>query len=200
MVAQPVDRRELHGVGDLVQHDPRQQRLELRAHLASRHVEVRADQQQPWRRGRVEEGELVLAQHAPAHQPHEPAHLGRHERPGGRPQRAGDGRRRETLQALQQGSERRAHRRQVRPRPGAALDRLGRRERPLRREPAVRDDGVERAVGELREVAGKRVGGDAFALADGVGDPFCEGPVDHQLGSVPSSASARAVRAATTGE
>ena len=199
--AQPRDRPELHRVRHLVQRHPVQQLLAVDLQARGGGAEVRADHQQARRAGRVKQRHVVLAEHALGEEAGQAADLGGEERPreraasGGRaapmppptraPTRSSTGRIerrfasihcwRETISGA--GSSR--HRHQARVGEHARL----------------------RVGGDRRQIAVRRGHGAALP-ADRLGDPPDEVPVDHDTddGSVASSASPAAVRAATTGE
>ena len=143
--------------------------------------EVRGDEQQPRALGRVEQRELVLAEHVAAHEADDPADLAREQHAARGAQRPGERALAGPAELLDERVERAAHRAQVGLRPGRAVDRLGRRQLVGGLEARVGDDAHARVPRHRVEVAGQRLRGLAVGRAgDGARDALGEAPVDHE--------------------
>ena len=82
VLAQPAHPRELEHVGQLVQHDPAEEAVAVDLEVAHRLRQVRRHEKEPRRLGHVEEGDLVLAEHALGHVADYQSALGGHGRAG----------------------------------------------------------------------------------------------------------------------
>ena len=120
VLAQPRHAAELERVRGLVQRDPAQQLVGVGLERVGRVAEVGRHEQQPRGRGRVEQRELVLAEHAAGEEARDRARLERQQRAGGAAQRAEP-----RAELVGHGVEHAAQRAQVGLDPLVAVDGLG---------------------------------------------------------------------------